>query len=352
MLVLTYIISGGVKLDTIKLTGIQMQSNQFGWAGIQYSNDNRQAIVYTKNSGQNWMVVNPLNTIILSIYPIDINSAWVYGLTKKANNELVPTLFYTNNKGNTWDELSIPVTEDWEKTVEVGISLHANSINSVWVVLTRKITPDIFEHNLYTTQNKGQTWTTSKKINIPGPITGVTFINTAMGFISTQKNYKNPTVYKTSNGGTTWNPLSNTQYPPFVNQGLTTSYKPIHKGNIIIIPTKIVSNLNSYYLNISYDQGNTWFISNKILNTEKAAISFFNVNYGWVIDSKNGLTYNIKNQSQDWTNISSSSILTDVFCLRFFNPSNGWACNHTQIFKTTNGGLSWASVPYVIDGVV
>jgi len=166
----SYITQGGVKLKKIRLTAIQMQSNQFGWAGIQYSNDDRQAIVYTKNSGQNWIVVNPLNAIILSIYPVDINSAWVYGLTKKANNELVPTLFYTNNKGDTWNEILIPVTADWEKTVEVTINLHTDNTNSIWVIISRQITSNTFEHNFYATQNRGQSWTTSKKINFSSPI--------------------------------------------------------------------------------------------------------------------------------------------------------------------------------------
>ncbi|HDR7713245.1 TPA: hypothetical protein QCX89_005350 [Bacillus cereus] len=347
----SYITQGGVKLKKIRLTAIQMQSNQFGWAGIQYSNDDRQAIVYTKNSGQNWIVVNPLNASILSIYPVDINSAWVYGLTKKANNELVPTLFYTNNKGDTWNEILIPVTADWEKTVEVTINLHTDNTNSIWVIISRQITSNTFEHNFYATQNRGQSWTTSKKINLSSPIIGITFINPSIGFISTQKNYKNSTIYKTLDGGATWNPVSNIHYPNFVNQGLITSYKPIYKGNILIIPTKIVSNLNSYYLNISYDKGNNWLMPNKILNTGKAAISFFNSNYGWVVDSDNGGTYKIGAQGQNWIKVSNSSILIDVFCLRFFNSSNGWACNHTQIFKTTNGGDSWISVPYVIEGI-
>ncbi|SFH96393.1 Sortilin, neurotensin receptor 3 [Bacillus sp. 71mf] len=336
-------------MNNINFNSIQMKTNQFGWAGVQYSSNNRQAILYTKNSGANWTVVNPLNTIVLSICVVDSNSSWVYGLTN-TNDQLIPTVFYTTDKGNTWYEIKVPVINDWEKTANVKVTLHAVDANNIWIILSRQSGINTFENNLYYTKNRGQGWMIKKDLTIVDFITGLTFIDSLNGFISIQKSYKNPTVYKTQDGGKTWIPIDNILYPPNTNQGFVISYKPIYKGDILIIPTKIFNNTSIFYLNISYDQGKTWTISNKILDTGKTAVSFFNSEFGWVIDSQTGTTYGIKNKGLDWTGLSNSPILKDIFCLHFFDPQNGWACNHTGIFKTTNGGTLWTAVPYTIDG--
>ena len=61
---------------------LQMRTDRFGWAGIQYTNK-KQAILYTRNGGVEWDVVNPLNSIVLFGYPINARSSWAYGLTKR-----------------------------------------------------------------------------------------------------------------------------------------------------------------------------------------------------------------------------------------------------------------------------
>ena len=223
--------------------------------------------------------MNPLNTIVLAICAIDSNSSWVYGLTN-TNNQLIPTLFYTTDKGSTWHEIQVPVITDWEKTANVTVTLHADDANNIWIILSRQSGINTFEHNLYYTKNRGQGWTIQKDLTIVDLVTGLTFIDSLNGFISIQKSYKNPTVYKTQDGGKTWIPIDNIPYPPNTNQGFVISYKPIYKGDILIILTKIFNNTSIFYLNISLDRGKTWTISNKILNTEKAAVSFFDSELG------------------------------------------------------------------------
>ena len=46
--------------NDIQFTSLQMRTDRFGWAGIQYTNK-KKAILYTRNGGEEGDVVNPLN---------------------------------------------------------------------------------------------------------------------------------------------------------------------------------------------------------------------------------------------------------------------------------------------------
>lgn len=76
-------------------------------------------------------------------------------------------------------------------------------------------------------------------------------------------------------------------------------------------------------MNFSFDKGKTWSISNRILNTGHVAISFFNSQFGWVIDGETGKTYRIKKKGLEWEMVSINPFLKNVFCLHFFDPQNG-----------------------------
>lgn len=178
----------------IQFTSLQMRTDRFGWAGIQYTNK-KQAILFTRNGGEEWDIVNPLNSIILSIYPINSRSSWAYGLTK-TNDNLVPAIFYTVNRGEKWSEFILPIEENWEKSTDVQVQLHATNMDSIWIIISRKLASNKFEHNLYYLKTKGQVWKVIRKINISDSISGVTFINRLVGFISLQKNIKNQRYIK------------------------------------------------------------------------------------------------------------------------------------------------------------
>ena len=66
--------------------------------------------------------------------------------------------FYTVNRGERWSEFILPVEEDWEKSTDVQVQLHATNMDSIWIVLSRKLASNKFEHNLYYLKTKGKVW--------------------------------------------------------------------------------------------------------------------------------------------------------------------------------------------------
>ena len=57
-----------------------------------------------------------------------------------------------------WSEFILPVEEDWEKSTDVQVQLHATNMDSIWIVLSRKLASNKFEHNLYYLKTKGKLW--------------------------------------------------------------------------------------------------------------------------------------------------------------------------------------------------
>ena len=333
--------------NDIRFTSLQMRTDRFGWAGIQHSN-NKQAILFTRNGGVEWDVVNPPNSIILSVYPINSRSSWAYGLTKVDDNR-EPAIFYTVNRGGKWNKFILPIEENWELSTDVQVQMHATNMGSIWIILSRKLKSNKFQHNLYYTKSKGRVWKVIRNINISDSISGVTFINRLVGFISLQKNYEKSTVFKTIDGGKSWSPIKDVPSIEGTINGNSMAYKAIYKNNLLAIPTKI--NNNIFFMNYSLDNGNTWHISNEKMNTSKVAVSFFSSQYGWVINRENGGVYQIKKKGLEWIELSSNPLLKSVFCLHFLNQHNGWACSKKELFTTTDRGITWENVDYKINQI-
>jgi len=333
--------------NDIQFTSLQMRTDKYGWASIQYANK-KQAILYTRNGGVEWDVVNPLNSIVLFAYPINARSSWAYGLTK-TNDDLLPAIFYTVNRGERWSEFILPVEEEWEKSTDVQVQLHATNMDSIWIVLSRKLASNKFEHNLYYLKTKAKAWKVIKNISISDSISGITFINDLVGFISLQTHYETSTVFKTINGGESWQAIKDIPSLEGINTGTAMANKAIYKNNLLVIPTKM--NDDKFLMNYSFDKGNSWHISNKIINTSKVAVSFFSSYYGWVINSENGSVYQIIKKGSKWIKVLSNPLLKNVFCLHFFNRRKGWACNKKEIFNTKDRGITWKKVVYKINNI-
>ncbi|HEF1857179.1 TPA: hypothetical protein R9Y23_005881, partial [Bacillus cereus] len=248
-----------------------------------------------------------------------------------------------------WSEFILPIEEEWEKSTDVQVQLHAANMDSIWIVLSRKLASNKFENNLYYMKMKGRVWKVIKNISISDSISGITFINELVGFISLHKQYETSAVFKTIDGGASWQPIKDIPSLEGINNGTAMAYKAIYKNNLLVIPTKM--NNDVFLMNYSFDKGNSWHISNETINTSKAAVSFFSSYYGWVINSEHGSVYQIIKKGAKWIKVSSNPLLKNVFCLHFFNRRKGWACNKKEIFTTTDRGITWKKVVYKINDI-
>ncbi|TKI79237.1 hypothetical protein FC695_44905, partial [Bacillus cereus] len=84
-------------------------------------------------------------------------------------------------------------------------------------------------------------------------ISGITFINELVGFISLHKQYETSAVFKTIDGGASWQPIKDIPSLEGSNNETSMAYKAIYKNNLLVIPTKM--NNDVFLMNYSFDKG-------------------------------------------------------------------------------------------------
>jgi photosystem II stability/assembly factor-like uncharacterized protein len=176
----------------------------------------------------------------------------------------------------------------------------------------------------YTTHDGGQSWTEAS-VTGPGPvqIEDVRMVSPTVAFIiGTQGK-----VFKTTDGGQTWFELA--------VLGSTQNW----------VDMEFFDPLNGILLNKigqlfrTVDGGANWQLSGAPSQSQYAQMQFFDAANGYLNDPATGF-FRTTNGGQSWQPVGQA--ITGPGGVFFFaNPSAGWSAFAGQIFKTTDGGLSW-----------
>jgi photosystem II stability/assembly factor-like uncharacterized protein len=335
-----------MNLSFSKFNALQMRSSSLGWSIIQ-TTDQTKEIMYTNDGGVNWYKKTPANVKVVAADFIDSTIAWVYGLYQSTTQQM-PSLFYTNNGGNTWSRRTVPAVEDWERLANTKANMHVID-NAVWVLLSNQ---ENTAQSLYYTTTNGKYWSISRGLDINNIITGITFINANIGFITTTGSISDSVVYQTIDEGQNWSPLMNYPLPIGIipNVGSIATYKPVFKNNKLIIPTSFSQENQSICTYVSVDEGVTWNISNRMPCKNYFSFSFPDWWNGHLINEEvsNVNYYQTTNGGDTWNFIDYEPLLQKVFCLRFINSTQGWGCNQTSMYQTMDGGVTWSEVAFTM----
>jgi photosystem II stability/assembly factor-like uncharacterized protein len=90
----------------------------------------------------------------------------------------------------------------------------------------------------------------------------------------------------------------------------------------------------------SSDDGATWLDMDTVCTTgegEPPDISFVDTLHGWVIDSRRNVRVT-DNSGDSWTIIATG---LNVKRLKMTSLTNGWAISDSELFETTDGGVTW-----------
>lgn len=126
-------------------------------------------------------------------------------------------------------------------------------------------------------------------------------------------------VYTTTNGGGKWNRVSNSNIPVCLNNETPNNTAYTINGNTIWIPT-FINGGTSIRIFKSTDMGHTWSVTNPF---SSASIHLFP------------------------TAIAFSNQLEGLLLVSSF-WSSGFTTSNYQIFKTTDGGNTWAEINFSI----
>lgn len=322
-------------------------------------------IVYrTTNGGTNWTWASPSGRI--SNY--DLYSLYFFNDTAGIITGHRGRLLKTTNGGSSWTQHSptyIDVTTVSFGNDSIGYATtwqnvyKTNNGGKTWNRLTLDIGPppfefDRFEHSyfwskdsgfvtanqvprLYKTADGGQSWVTI----YPGNpfqfdyMPGFSFINRDTGYISLQDYASTTGLFKTTNGGSSWQQIGNHQnfwLLHFLNDRVGYAswynklYKTIDGGNSwteLIIPTNnglkdlcFINQTKGFiaadqgYLKMTLDGGNTWvniyMPPNPFNYPDLVSIKFYDANIGYLTDDE-GRFYKTINGGFNWKQSGSTS---------------------------------------------
>ncbi|MCY7409431.1 MAG: T9SS type A sorting domain-containing protein [Chitinophagales bacterium] len=195
-----------------------------------------------------------------------------------------------------------------------------------------------FQPPVYRSTDAGQTWN-SITVFPSAKLSELQMIDESPGYIISNGNGSPATVYKTTNGGLTWNPHS-------VGIGFdsedrwTMFFLNANEGWVVYNGGSFGS---ANFLYHSTDGGFTWSNIYQYIGSsyDFQTVFFLNSQHGYL--ATNGTNYyETTDGGNTWAskNIPGATNYLKIF---FSNSQNGWCLTMYDIYQTTDGGTIWSS---------
>lgn len=304
---------------------VLFQNEEVGWLLVGYyfpgnlgiDPESGGALLKTTNGGETWAILDSGDTKYTSIYFLNDSIGWL--TTKSVNNGI--RFFSTSNGGGTW--ILQPSTPEWREIYFID-ELIGWGISGTFIGKTT---------------NSGLTWTIDEYMEPPGPgdgFKGLMIDNYTEGWCAGSSGF----ILSTTDGGNSWQNFderldiyyASLKDVAFVNESdgwaVGQQYLDGPNDSAIVIHTtdggyswerQIVPGVVSLY--------RIWPISNETL---------------WII-ANNKVLYT-ENGGDEWQikNVPPTSwIYRDIF---FFGSQVGFILGSSEVFKTTDGGISWVTI--------
>lgn len=323
---------------------------------IGFSSREHDEIYKTIDGGETWLELSGTSSAIYDFHFLDENTGFItgeHGATFKtedggitwsniffqdgyiANTSMYGIYFEDSNIGYaTGARGRIIKTTDGGLTWEEH-SLFYNDINQIKIFESGVGYAQV-GRDYYKTNDHGDNWTYVSTANHYSYCSGFYFVDENTGYsIGGGTLSISGDVFKTTNGGITWNKLEIT-----VDEGLSSIY--FINEDIGFIS----GGYNRKKVMKTLDGGNTW---NKVLDTEFGNIQFLNtqVGYGNRIGYFGGRLYKTIDGGNTWDYIL--EVDQDINSFHFIDENIGYIIgDNALIQKTDDGGATWKelSIPY------
>ncbi len=299
---------------------LSRDSLNYGYSTIDFANSNtgftggpNGILMQTTNGGNNWFRnLNyrevSRNSWINRIQFTDIYTGWI-----SASNGL----YKTTNKGENWINIySIPMFFAYSSFI---------NNNTGWITIEEGVGNNLV---IKKTTDSGEHFFEQFRTN-ETMISDFCFYDSLYGYVIFNYNFSGNSMYRTTNGGISWDSL---------NLGMLNSIF-IQNRNIAYLTGDFMSNEVIFK---TTNGGNNWFTIFSKPSSAWGNIKFVNDSLGFVAGMNYyngcGLLYYTKNSGNNWFSINPGSSL-GLFSFYFDNMGNGYAVGGGgKIYKTTNYG--------------
>ncbi len=289
-------------------------------------------VIKTTDGGESWDVqhhAGGTSNNLNGIHFIDEMTGWATGGIWYENKNV---LLKTVNGGKTWTEVG----------TETDLSLNAVCfVNADTGIVVGE------DGIIIRTTDGGSSWDTRKIDDYIGyyldvfGLLAITFTDDKTGWIVGAGYYGNQ-IYKTTDGGRTWQWIEWIIYPKIYSGLLDICF--IDKENGFIVGDMGV------FLKTT-DGGITWQYRNLWEKYQKDEYQFFNSVFftdsltGWIVVG-DYYTFGLKTTDggENWVEVENDEIIAYLYKVRFSDKDNGWIVGASGlIYRTTDGGDNWIS---------
>lgn len=173
-------------------------------------------------------------------------------------------------------------------------------------------------------------------INLTQSICDIQFLNENTGYIAVGRNFSPGSIWKTTNGGSSWGLI-------FLTAGYFKAlyFSDINTGTIVGFKNN---------LRRTYNGGGNW-VTLLINSTVRSinGVHFINHSTGWIVGDSN-LVRRTTDYGATWINKQSGSLDVMWKDVYFFDLNTGIVVgesgSRSTIIKTTNGGTDWEEIFY------
>jgi len=298
--------------DMFWLYDLYFLNNQTAWAvgAFQISGTNNDGrIMVTFDGGVTWSRQAQTEQPLLKIAFNDINRGWAVGING--------TIIKTTDGGINWKNAVIGPTNVLNDVFFINKNLG-------WAVGGSSWDSSLILH----TKNGGKTWISQETPVKNVGLKDVFFLDSLKGFAVGQSQ----TILKTTDGGFSWTGQSEGGIDLQQIFFIDTANGWVVGGN----------SLQSAFIKKTTDGGSSWQAVTLPTTAPLNDVYFINKDTGWIVGYK-GTVLRTFNAGLSFTNLSDSSLGT-LINVRFFNSSLGIVAGSNGIFKTINGGTTWAQI--------
>jgi photosystem II stability/assembly factor-like uncharacterized protein len=326
------------------LTSLHMVDDRNGW-GITDT-----TIVRTDDGGVTWYKVGPPSVTSFGFAAssnfLDALHGWV--LITDPKDPAAGMLYRTLDGGINWTQISVPFGSG---------DLHFLDANKGWIMASLGAGAGSMGVAVFQSTDGGTNWTQTytNDPNQPGagaslPLGGLKDGLTALdmqgafigGVIYTPGSIY---LYKTSDGGHTWNPIT-VQVPVSYEQAEFETRGPIFvtakDAYLSVSATSQFGSILAVY--VSHDAGVTWVLTPTMI-AQGASLDFVSPTDGFVW---NGTAFYVTHDgAKSWTTVPPDVTFGDNFAgMDFVTPTTGFVLTNDvtgvrSLYKTTDSGATW-----------
>jgi photosystem II stability/assembly factor-like uncharacterized protein len=334
------------------LSSLSFPSPQTGYAA-GYGN-----LLKTEDGGQSWFHLVAPSSAEISTAFMDEKRGFV-----AASNGRV---YVTSDGGKTWPLSvyffsktlrSMALTKNNVAVVYGNGNFMARSVDTgkTWTQVdlgflpfnTHVISVEFFDNNfgyagtangsILKTTDAGQSWTL--QTSMPDDLIlafHIQSIDTALAL----RGYNFSTLFRTTNGGTTWEPL----FPSTpLNRLYSFASDPLRK--LVIVAGsggKQAAGFNGRTIASTKDLGTTWKVHSNNFGDDFRDLQFLNDSVG-IVSGAGGRTFKTTDGAVSWRELRGTTSYSTNYALSFTDEQNGFVLNDS-LYRTTDGGTSWTTM--------